>query len=67
MIIDHGRGIQTRYYHLQTIDVAKGDRVTARQPLGLIGDNPKGTDPRHLHFEVRKRTLDLNPRDYLPA
>ena len=53
--IAHGAGWTTYYTHLAALRVKAGERVTAGQPLGVIGDDP--TDPgdrRHLHFELRR-------------
>lgn len=52
VIIDHGYGLFTAYYHMQKLYVAKGDRVQQGQTIGLIGHTGNTTGP-HLHFEVR--------------
>jgi len=52
--IDHENGWGTRYAHLESMFVQVNDRVTAHQPIGLIGSTgvPPGYNP-HLHFELR--------------
>lgn len=50
--IDHGNGWCTGYFHLLDLRVTVGQRVESGAPLGLIGDNPKDNDARHLHFEL---------------
>ena len=52
IIIDHGYGLFTAYYHLQKLYVEKGDRVKQGQVIGLAGHTGNTTGP-HLHFEVR--------------
>ncbi len=52
IIIDHGAGIFTAYYHLKTLYVAEGDTVSQGQVIGLAGATGNTTGP-HLHFEVR--------------
>ncbi|MBQ3151806.1 MAG: peptidoglycan DD-metalloendopeptidase family protein [Clostridia bacterium] len=52
IIIDHGYGLFTAYYHLQTLYVAGGDSVEQGQVIGLAGSTGNSTGP-HLHFEVR--------------
>ena len=58
--VDHQNGWGTRYAHLESINVARGDSVGIHQIIGRIGSsgapdrwyrNPPGNP--HLHFEVR--------------
>jgi len=62
--IDHGYGIHTLYGHNTRNLVKKGDRVARGQTIALLGSTGKSTAP-HLHFEVRKNGVPVNPRDYL--
>jgi murein DD-endopeptidase MepM/ murein hydrolase activator NlpD len=59
--IDHGGGWQTLYSQLSRIEVAEGDCVAARAPIGKVGTTGLSSEP-HLHFEVRR---DGNPIDPL--
>ena len=52
IIIDHGSGLFTAYYHMQRLYAAQGDRVEQGQVIGLAGHTGNTTGP-HLHFEVR--------------
>lgn len=52
VIIDHGNGLFTAYYHMQRLYVAQGDSVSQGQVIGLAGHTGNTTGP-HLHFEVR--------------
>jgi murein DD-endopeptidase MepM/ murein hydrolase activator NlpD len=47
-----GQPLYTAYAHLRRIDVTAGQRVTAGQQIGIVGDTGDTTGP-HLHFEVR--------------
>ncbi len=62
VLIDHGNGWQTQYCHMRrgSIGVARGDRVTAGQPLGLVGLSGLTEFP-HLHLAVRFRGKALDP------
>lgn len=53
VIIDHGGGLETRYWHFKkdSITVNVGDTVTAGQFLGEVGSSGNSSDA-HLHFAV---------------
>ena len=59
--LDHGRGFETRYAHLDSIRVAKGQRVERGQPIGLSGNTGRSTAP-HLHYEVLVDGRPVDPR-----
>ena len=51
--IDHGRGIVTRYVHLQSVSVSAGDHVAAGAVIGTVGSSGYPEGGPHLHFEIR--------------
>jgi murein DD-endopeptidase MepM/ murein hydrolase activator NlpD len=64
IVVSHKDGITTRYAHLSRIDVRPGDPVTTSTQIGLTGNTGRSTGP-HLHFEVRKNNVPLNPIAFL--
>jgi len=51
VFVDHGNGLISLYCHLDRIDVHPGERVAARQPIGLSGMSGRASGP-HLHWSV---------------
>jgi murein DD-endopeptidase MepM/ murein hydrolase activator NlpD len=66
VLVDHGGGWVTAYGHLGSLNVAKGDRVIAGQPIGGVGETGYVNQPQ-LHFEIRKDRKPLDPLTRLPA
>lgn len=64
--IDHGMGIRTRYAHLQKILVGKGQKISFRQKIGLLGTSGRSTGP-HLHYEVVVNGKQVNPINFITA
>ena len=64
VIIKHKYGIYTRYAHLNTIRVRKGDDVTQGQVIGTIGNTGITTGP-HLHYEVHIGSSVVDPAKYI--
>lgn len=62
--IDHGNGYTTRYAHMSSISVKKGDTVTPDTVIGLVGSTGRSTGP-HLHYEVRKDGKAVNPLPFI--
>ncbi len=64
--IDHGFGIRTRYGHLRRVLVKKGQRVTQRQSIGLLGNSGRSTGP-HLHYEIIVDGKQVSPSKFFNA
>ena len=58
--INHGNGYRTRYAHLADIEVSKGRNVKRGTRIGYVGMSGNSFAP-HLHYEVLKDTLVLDP------
>ncbi|XBQ15543.1 MAG: M23 family metallopeptidase [Oceanicaulis sp.] len=64
--VDHGYGFRTRYGHLHSIDVRRGDMVVAGQRLGGMGSTGRST-ATHLHYEVWFRGDHTDPESFIRA
>lgn len=66
VLLDHGRGWQTVYAHLQSADVRNGQLVHAGDTIGRVGRSGSASTD-HLHVELRRLegrqafALDLGP------
>lgn len=64
VIIDHGEGIYTCYFHFSQLDVKVGDKVTQGQSIGLSGATGRITGP-HLHFGVMVHGIQSDPLHFM--
>ena len=60
VIIDHGLGVMTGYFHLSDAFVAPGDQVRAGDRLAHIGSTGLSSGP-HLHWDLRIRNVPVDP------
>jgi murein DD-endopeptidase MepM/ murein hydrolase activator NlpD len=60
VVIDHGHGLVTRYAHLDSYAVRKGQQVEAGEVIAAVGATGKVTGP-HLHFETLKNGEAIDP------
>lgn len=62
VVIDHGDGIQTRYWHIVAggLLVSTGEIVQPGQPIGKVGSTGNSTG-NHLHFQVQLKGHSTDP------
>ncbi len=63
--LQHDAQVATRYSHLMSLLVAPGTHVRKGDIIGLAGQTGKATGV-HLHFELRKDGLAVDPELFLP-
>ena len=66
VVVRHRLGYTTWYAHMSRIAVAAGQSVTGGTTLGYVGSTGHATGP-HLHFELRKNAVPIDPVPYLLA
>ncbi|MCE5300887.1 MAG: M23 family metallopeptidase [Spirochaetia bacterium] len=64
VIIDHGAGIYTMYFHLNRVFVKKGMNVKKGDIIAEVGNTGISTGP-HLHWQVNLHKVPVNPGDLL--
>lgn len=64
VVIDHGEGIYTQYYHLSRIDVKLGAKIKKGEIIGLSGASGRVSGP-HLHFGVIVNGVQVNPINFI--
>lgn len=64
VVVDHGFGYQTVYAHNSRLSVPVGVRVVRGQQIAHVGATGHTTGA-HLHYEVRKNGVPVDPQPYL--
>uniref|UniRef100_UPI003F4C6B7D peptidoglycan DD-metalloendopeptidase family protein n=1 Tax=Brachyspira catarrhinii TaxID=2528966 RepID=UPI003F4C6B7D len=65
VIVRHDKGYTTYYGHLNSITTKAGATVGVGVMIGRMGSTGRSTGS-HLHFEVRRNGVALNPADFIP-
>lgn len=63
VILDHQGGYSTRFAHLDSFRVKSGDLVRMGERIAATGNTGRSTGP-HLHYEIRKDEVALNPMEF---
>ncbi len=64
VVLWHGAGVYTLYFHLDRVDVRSGQRVRRGQRIGRVGSTGRATGP-HLHWSARVDGLLVDPASLL--
>lgn len=60
VLIDHGYTISTRFGHLASMSVRRGQQVHRGDVIGYVGSTGHATGP-HLHYEILHNGQPINP------
>ena len=66
LILDHGGGLYSVYFHLSEVKVKAGEKVSRGQVVALAGKSGAATGP-HLHFALRLAKNYVNPKTIVEA
>ncbi len=66
IVLDHGGGLFTMYFHLSEIKVKEGAVVERGEVIGLVGQSGRATGP-HLHWGARLHGARVNPFSLVKA
>ena len=61
LVLDHGQGVLSVFFHMSRIDVKVSDWIESRSPIGLSGDSGIAASP-HLHWAVYVHGVPVDPR-----
>ncbi|MFH1350503.1 MAG: M23 family metallopeptidase [Pseudomonadota bacterium] len=64
IVLDHGGGIQSMYFHLEKILVGKDRPVNKGDIIGLVGSTGRSTGP-HLHWGIRVNGARVEPLELI--
>lgn len=60
VIIDHGLGITSTLFHMNSVTVVEGERVEQGDPIGTIGATGRANGP-HVDWRVNWKNVRLDP------
>ncbi|MEI7641046.1 MAG: M23 family metallopeptidase [bacterium] len=64
IVINHGAGVYSNYYHLSQTFVKMGSQVKKNQAIGAVGSTGLSTGP-HLHWQINVFGIPVNPASFM--
>lgn len=66
VIVDHGHGIFSSYFHLNAIKVKENQQVKKGTVIGTVGKTGYATGP-HLHLSIKVNDVSVDPLRFVSA
>ncbi len=63
--VQHDNNLISFYKHNARLLKETGDRVTAGESIAIAGNSGENTSGPHLHFELWKNGVPVDPKDYI--
>ncbi|GHF20967.1 peptidase [Kordiimonas sediminis] len=60
VIIDHGYGVSSTLFHMDTVTVSEGQIIEQGDPIGTIGEKGRASGP-HVDWRLNWRSVRLDP------
>lgn len=64
ILIEHGYGLKSWYYHMDSVAVKENDMVVQGQKIGEVGSTGFSTGP-HLHFAMSVNNVFVDPYQFI--
>jgi murein DD-endopeptidase MepM/ murein hydrolase activator NlpD len=64
LVLDHGQGVFSLFFHLDSVQVQTGDRVEAGDRVATIGSTGFSAGP-HLHWSLIVNGVNVDPTDWI--
>lgn len=61
LVLDHGQGVISVFFHLGRIELREGQPVEGRFPIGISGESGIAAEP-HVHWAVYVHGVAVDPR-----
>lgn len=61
LLLDHGQGVISVFFHLEHIEVVEGQNIVGRTPIGVAGETGIAAAP-HVHWAVYVNGVAVDPR-----
>jgi murein DD-endopeptidase MepM/ murein hydrolase activator NlpD len=65
IIIQHNNDLISVYKHCHSLLKKQGDKVQTADPIAIVGNSGKYSSGPHLHFEIWKKGIALNPEEFI--